>query len=123
MIKKVIFEKLEIQNFLSIGEEKVTVQFQNGISIITGINRDQLDRRNGIGKSTIADALSFVLFGSTIRDLKKEFIVNNITNKTSEIELTFTVITVSCKLKTVEKPEKKDFSKEVDAICSCVNSF
>lgn len=93
MIKKVIFEKLEIQNFLSIGEEKVVVQFQNGISIITGINRDQLDRRNGIGKSTIADALSFVLFGSTIRDLKKEFIVNNITNKTSEIELTFTVIT------------------------------
>jgi hypothetical protein len=37
--------------------------------------------------------------------------------------LTFTVITVSCKLKTVEKPEKKDFSKEVDAICSCVKSF
>jgi DNA repair exonuclease SbcCD ATPase subunit len=92
MIKKVIFEKLEIQNFLSIGEEKVTVQFQNGISIVTGINKDQMDRRNGIGKSTIADALSFVLFGTTIRDLKKEFIVNNITNKTAEITLTFSVI-------------------------------
>jgi DNA repair exonuclease SbcCD ATPase subunit len=91
MIKKVIFEKLEIQNFLSIGEEKVTVQFQNGISIVTGINRDQLDRRNGIGKSTIADALSFVLFGTTIRDLKKEFITNNITNNTAEITLTFSV--------------------------------
>jgi hypothetical protein len=37
--------------------------------------------------------------------------------------LTFTLVTVSCKQKTVENPEKKDFSKEVDAICSCVKSY
>ena len=37
--------------------------------------------------------------------------------------LTFAIIIVSCKQKTVENPEKKDFSKEVDAICSCVKSY
>ena len=38
--------------------------------------------------------------------------------------LTFTLITVSCKQKSVENDtEKKDFSKEVDAICSCVKSY
>lgn len=91
MIKKVIFEKLTIKNFLSVGNEPVVIDFKRGINIITGANRDQLDRRNGIGKSTITDAISFALFGQTLRDLKKEFIVNNITNKTAEVSLTFRV--------------------------------
>lgn len=31
---------------------------------------------------------------------------------------------LSCKQKTVEvQPEKKDFSKDIDAICSCVKSY
>jgi DNA repair exonuclease SbcCD ATPase subunit len=91
MIKKVIFEQLAIKNFLSVGEEAVTVNFQPGINVITGANKDQLDRRNGIGKSTLTDAFSFVLFGHTLRDLKKEYIINNITNKTAEVTLTFSV--------------------------------
>jgi len=95
MIKKVIFEKLSIKNFLSVGNNPVVIDFKNGINIITGSNKDQLDRRNGIGKSTITDALSFVLFGQTLRDLKKEFIVNNITNKTAEVTLIFKVVTGS----------------------------
>lgn len=92
MIKKVFFDKLTIKNFLSVGEEPVSIDFKPGVNIITGANKDQLDRRNGIGKSTITDALSFVLFGQTLRDLKKEFIVNNITNKTAEVSLVFRVI-------------------------------
>jgi DNA repair exonuclease SbcCD ATPase subunit len=92
MTKKVIFDKLSIKNFLSVGNEAVVINFKTGINIITGINKDQLDRRNGIGKSTITDALSFVLFGHTLRDLKKEFIVNNITNKTAEVSLIFRLI-------------------------------
>ena len=92
MIKKVIFDQLSIKNFLSVGEEAVTVSFQPGINIITGANKDQLDRRNGIGKSTITDALSFVLFGHTLRDLKKEYIINNITNRTAEVTLVFRVV-------------------------------
>jgi DNA repair exonuclease SbcCD ATPase subunit len=91
MIKHVKFKKLSIKNFLSVGEEPVVINFQPGVNIITGKNKDQLDRRNGIGKSTITDALSFVLFGNTLRDLKKEFIINNITGKTAEIGLEFTI--------------------------------
>jgi DNA repair exonuclease SbcCD ATPase subunit len=32
-----------------------------------------------------------VLFGNTLRDLKKDFIINNITNKTAEVNLNFSV--------------------------------
>jgi DNA repair exonuclease SbcCD ATPase subunit len=92
MIKKVLFKEIRIKNFLSVGEEPVVIDFRPGVNIITGTNKDQMDRRNGIGKSTITDALSFVLFGHTLRDLKKEYIINNITNKTAEVTLAFDVV-------------------------------
>lgn len=91
-MKKVVFEKLLIKNFLSVGDKPVVISFRPGLHGITGINKDQLDRRNGVGKSTIPDALHFALFGTTIRELKKEFILNNITGKTCEVSLSFSVI-------------------------------
>lgn len=91
MTKQVTFNKISIQNFLSIGKEPVEIVFRPGLHVITGSNKDQADRRNGIGKSTILDALSFVLFGTTLRELKKEFVINNITKKTSKVSLEFTI--------------------------------
>jgi len=91
MTKQVNFNKLSVENFLSIGREPVEISFRSGLHVITGINKDQSDRRNGIGKSTILDALSFVLFGATMRELKKEFVTNNITNKTSKVSLEFSI--------------------------------
>ena len=90
-MKYVTFQRLKIRNFLSVGEDEVIVDFRKGLHIITGINRDKEDRRNGVGKSTIADALYFAIFGSTIREIKKEFIANNLTGSTCEVELTFNV--------------------------------
>ena len=43
-MKYVTFTELKIQNFLSIGEEVVTVDFKKGLHIVTGINRDKEDR-------------------------------------------------------------------------------
>ena len=85
------FERLTVRNFLSIGEDEVIIDFKKGLHIITGINRDKEDRRNGVGKSTIADALYFAIFGSTIREIKKEYIANNLTGGVCEVELTFNV--------------------------------
>jgi len=94
-MKKVVFEKLLIKNFLSVGDKPVAISFRPGLHGITGINKDQLDRRNGVGKSTIPDALHFALFGTTIRELKKEFILNNITGKTCEVSLSLVLLTGS----------------------------
>jgi len=66
-MKKVNFKKVTILNFLSVGEEPVTVEFKKGLHVITGINRDKPDRRNAIGKSTIADSIYFAIFGDTLR--------------------------------------------------------
>lgn len=91
-MKYINFKKLSLKNFLSIGDTPVIVEFSEGLHIITGVNRDKEDRRNGVGKSTIADGLFFAVFGNTLRDIKKEYICNNITQKTCEVQLEFEVI-------------------------------
>lgn len=85
------FKRLKAVNFLSIGKKAVEVNFRPGLNIITGRNYDKADRANGVGKSTVADAMHFALYGSTIRELKKENIVNDqAPDSLCEVELEFT---------------------------------
>jgi len=90
-MKQVDFKRIEIENFLSVGNETVAIDFKTGLNIITGINNDKDGSRNGVGKTTIADALFYCLFGETIRELKKEEIVNNINQKKCRVKLDFEV--------------------------------
>ncbi len=92
-MKHINFKNLTIQNFFSVGETPVEINFEPGLHVITGINKDRIDRKNGVGKSTIADAFYFAIFGKTIRDItKKELIVNNLTDGTCAVTLTFDII-------------------------------
>lgn len=94
-MKRVNFKKIVIKNFLSVGEEPVTVDFVKGLHVITGSNKDKPDRRNAIGKSTIADSVYFAIFGETLREIKKDLIPNNVTGGKTHVELDFEVITPS----------------------------
>ena len=49
-MKRVIFKRVIIQNFLSIGNEPVVIDFKSGLNIVTGNNKDKPDRKNGTGK-------------------------------------------------------------------------
>jgi DNA repair exonuclease SbcCD ATPase subunit len=90
-VRLVNFKTLIIKNFLSVGETSVSINFQSGVNVITGINYDKEDSKNGVGKSTIADALYFALFGTTIRELPKDLIVNSFTKKKCEVILDFDI--------------------------------
>jgi len=90
-MRHIQFNKISIKNFLSVGNQPVVIDFKKGLHIITGINKDKEDRRNGVGKSTVADAIYFGVFGETLRDLKKENIINNINKKNCEIILDVTI--------------------------------
>ncbi len=91
-MKRVNFKEVEIKNFLSIGDKPVKLEFKPGLHIITGINRDKIDRRNGIGKTSLIESIYFAIFGTTMRDLKKDLIPNSYTNNTCEVKLSFEVI-------------------------------
>lgn len=91
-MKNIIFEKISIRNFLSVGEEPLEIDFREGFNVITGINRDENGIKNGIGKTLIIDALYFAIFSETLRALsKKEFIVNRKTKKNCVVELSFSI--------------------------------
>lgn len=90
-MKYINFDSITIKNFLSVGKDPVKLDLKRGLNVITGINKDKEDRRNGVGKSTIADAIHFAIFGETIRELSKDFIVNSINKKDTFVELSFSV--------------------------------
>ena len=75
-MKKINFTKLTVKNFLSIGNEPVVINFKQGLNVIQGINRDEDDIHNGVGKSSILSAFYFAIFGNTMRELPKQFIIN-----------------------------------------------
>jgi len=90
-MKYINFNTIKISNFLSVGKKPIEINFQAGLNIITGVNRDKEDRRNGVGKSTIADAIHFAIFGETIREVSKDFIVNSVNKKNTYVELHFSI--------------------------------
>jgi len=49
-MKRIIYKTLKGQNFLSIGNDQISVDFQSGFNLITGKNLDNPERVNGIGK-------------------------------------------------------------------------
>lgn len=92
-MRKIVYKKIAIQNFLSVGNESIEIEFKNGLNLITGKNIDNPERKNAVGKSVIIDAFYFALFGKTIREIKKEFIINKQTKGKGFIELSFDVKT------------------------------
>ncbi|QIG70618.1 DNA repair exonuclease subunit 2 protein [Rhizobium phage RHph_I1_18] len=71
---------LRFKNLLRVGNSFVTFDLQNqGITLIVG--------KNGTGKSTFVDALSFVLFKQPLRKVKLGQLVNAINKKDLVVEL------------------------------------
>jgi DNA repair exonuclease SbcCD ATPase subunit len=93
-MKKVQFNSVKIQNFLSVGKDPLEITFQKGINLITGENNDK-GGKNGIGKSSILEAVYWCLFGNTIRDIKKDKIIHNLSKKDCKVTLDISVETNS----------------------------
>ena len=94
-MKKVIFEKIRVRNFLSYGKDPTELIFQDGINFVTGFNKDD-NSFNGVGKtSLIVESLSFVLFGDTYRNINQKEIKNDNAKDTCIVEVWYSVNGVS----------------------------
>lgn len=83
-------KNVTIKNFLSIGNVTQSVNFKDsGLMLVLGKNVDlgDEDARNGTGKTTILNALSYALFGSAISNIK----LNNLINKSNSKGMLVTV--------------------------------
>jgi DNA repair exonuclease SbcCD ATPase subunit len=73
--------KLEIVNFLTIGEATLELDGR-GLLLIQGENQDDTSAKsNGAGKSSIVDALCWAIYGVTARDVTADAVVNITTKK------------------------------------------
>lgn len=80
----ILFSKLRWKNLLSTGNlfTEIELNKTNTTLIVGG---------NGSGKSTILDALSFVLFGKAFRKINKPQLINTITQKNLVVEVDFDI--------------------------------
>jgi len=86
-----LIESLEIFNFLSIWKAKLT--FPAGVHFIHGVNYDMSSEgqeSNGSGKSSLADAILWVLFGVINRGkVKEDDVINRAAGKNCRVEMVF----------------------------------
>lgn len=90
-MKHIKFKRLSIKNFLSVGETPVVIDFNQGMNVITGFNRDESDIKNGVGKTCIINAFYYAIFGSTLKKINKNNIPNRINKGGTEVILEFLV--------------------------------
>ena len=86
------FKDLTVKNFMSVGNRTQAIDFSNEqLTLVLGENLDQggddSGSRNGTGKTTIINALSYALYGSALTNIKK----NNPINKTNSKHMLVTL--------------------------------
>lgn len=101
---KLKLQKIKIRNFFSYGSSWTKIPFLPGVNLVTG--------RNGAGKSSFLEGISFALFGKTQRDIKKEQIINWSNRKGAEVELYFSKDNVSYKIIRSIKPDNLEIWKD-----------
>ena len=82
----ITFQKIRWKNFLSTGNQFTEIDFQkNNTNLIIGTN--------GAGKSTMLDALTFVLFNKPFRKINKPQLINTQNERECLVEIEFEINT------------------------------
>ena len=80
----IVFEKIRWKNFLSTGNSFTEVNITDAQShLVVGAN--------GAGKSTMLDALCFVLFNKPFRKISKSQLINSINERETAVEIEFRI--------------------------------
>jgi DNA repair exonuclease SbcCD ATPase subunit len=100
---------LTVKNFMSVGNATQAVNFQKGhLTLVLGENLDQggddSGSRNGTGKTTIVNALSYAIFGNALTNIKKDNLINKINSKNMLVTVEFEKDGILYKIERGRKP-------------------
>ena len=103
----IILKNITLRNFLSIGAICQAVNFdRQELTLILGENLDLGGdgARNGTGKTSLIQALSYALFGVPINSIRKDNLVNRTNGKNMMVTLEFSVNSIDYKIERGRKP-------------------
>ena len=103
----ITLKNITLRNFLSIGQVTQAVDFdKKDLTLILGENLDLGGdgARNGTGKTTLIQGLSYALFGVPINSIRKDNLVNRTNAKGMMVTLEFNVNGIDYKIERGRKP-------------------
>lgn len=87
-------KSITVKNFMSVGNQTQAVDFdKESLTLVLGSNLDlggdDTGSRNGTGKTTMINALSYALYGQALTNIKKENLINKINGKAMLVTVEF----------------------------------
>jgi DNA repair exonuclease SbcCD ATPase subunit len=88
----ITFRNLTMRNFMSVGNVTQALRMdQHGLTLVLGNNLDLGGdgARNGVGKTTMVNALSYAIYGSALTNIRKENLINKTNSKSMLVTVEF----------------------------------
>lgn len=105
-------KNLTVKNFMSVGAATQGIDFdRSDLTLVLGENLDLGGdgSRNGTGKTTIINALSYVLYGQALSNIRKDNLVNKTNGKNMLVSLDFVVGGQTYRIERGRKPNVLKF--------------
>jgi len=104
-----LIKNITVKNFLSVGNQTQAVTFdKEHLTLVLGENidlgGDDSGSRNGTGKTTIINALSYALYGQALTNIRKENLINKTNAKHLLVTVEFEVNGQSFRIERGRKP-------------------
>ncbi len=108
---------LTVKNFMSVGNQTQAVDFdKNLLTLVLGENLDlggdDAGSRNGTGKTTIINALSYALYGEALTKIRRENLINKTNGKGMLVTVEFETQGQNYRIERGRKPNVLKFYKE-----------
>ena len=103
-------KELTVKNFMSVGNQVQAIDFSNkSLVLVIGENMDlggdDAGARNGTGKTTIINALSYVFFGEALTNIRRDNLVNKTNEKSMLVSVKFIKNGVTYTIERGRKPQ------------------
>jgi len=108
-------KNLTVRNFMSVGNQTQAIDFDKGqLTLVLGENLDlggdDSGARNGTGKTTIINGLSYAIYGQALTNIKRDNLINKINSKGMLCTVTFEKNGIEYHIERGRKPNLLKFS-------------
>jgi DNA repair exonuclease SbcCD ATPase subunit len=108
-------KNLTVRNFMSVGNQTQAIDFDKGqLTLVLGENLDlggdDSGARNGTGKTTIINGLSYAIYGQALTNIKRDNLVNKINSKAMLVTCSFEKNGIEYHIERGRKPNLLKFS-------------